>query len=96
MVIIIIIKRTSRAPISFGLEALHNSIVYNRTTTTTTTKHAKAANNSTAANNTDQKRQKMGEERERGTKDIAKPRYSTCNIIDLITVVFSVWDAFQR
>ena len=58
----------------------------------------------------------MGEERERGTKDIAKPGYSTCNIIDgpqcslecfseedlsemmgdLITVVFSVWDAFQR
>ena len=63
----------------FGLEALYNSTAYNRTTTTTTTKHAKAANNSTAANNTDQKRQKMGEGREGGTKDIAKPGYSTCN-----------------
>ena len=53
-----------------SVKALHNSTVYNRTTTT---KHAKAANNSTAANNTDQKRQKMGEGREGGTKDIAKP-----------------------
>ena len=72
----IIIKTISRAPLSLGLEALHNNTALNRTTTTTTTKHTKAAYNSTAANNTDQKRQKK---RGGATEDIAKPEYSTCN-----------------